>query len=456
MTEKQMRSFTVVGAGRSGVGISKLLASKGNSVLLYDENSEAALKYLDKPGLKETGVDLCLGRWDEKVLNCEVLVKSPGVPPGSEIILKAKTLGIKIISEIEAAYGYCPCPIIAVTGTNGKTTTTVLTGAIFRNAGIDAKVCGNVGLAFSEIIDELNRDSIVILEVSSYQLNDIDSFKPAVGVIMNITPDHLEWHGGFDNYLSAKFRIAENMDTESTMIVNYDDTVLKDSAETLKATKAYFGLTEDTYKNCEQGAYGNDRKMYYFNKSLNIHEEIMETHDINIRGKHNFYNSLAAAISARTFGIKNEVISSTLKTFPGVEHRIEFTREFNGVKFFNDSKATNVESMAVALEAFDGNLVLIMGGREKGNNYSAVDALVKEKVKAIIALGESRKKISEHFGSFIKTIEAETMEGAVAKALTASVPGDSILLSPACKSFDMFESFEHRGEVFKKIVNALK
>ncbi len=456
MTEKNIRSFTVVGAGRSGVGISKLLASKGNKVLLYDENSEEVLKYLDKPSLRDAGIDLCLGRWDDKVLNCEVMVKSPGVPPGSEIILKAKALGIKIISEIEAAYWYCPCPVIAVTGTNGKTTTTVLTGEIFRNAGMDVKVCGNVGLAFSEVIDELKEDSVVVLEVSSYQLNDIDRFKPAVGVIMNITPDHLDWHGSFENYLSAKLRVAENMDNESRMIINYDDTVLRESAGALKSANAYFGLTEETYRNCDEGAYAKDGKMYCFNKSLNIHEEIMETRDINIRGKHNLYNSLAAAISARSFGIRNEVINSTLKSFPGVEHRIEFVRELRGTKFFNDSKATNVESMTVALEAFEGNLVMIMGGREKGNDYSSVDSLVKEKVKTIVALGESRQKISEHFGSFTNTVEADTMEDAIAKAFAASAPGDIILLSPACKSFDMFESFEHRGEVFKKIVNALK
>ena len=456
MTEKELRSFTVVGAGRSGVGISKLLASRGNKVLLYDESSEEKLKYFDKESLNKTGVDLCFGKWDDKALNCDVMVKSPGVPPGSEIVLKAKALGVKIVSEIEAAYWYCPCPVIAVTGTNGKTTTTVLTGEIFRSAGIDTKVCGNVGVAFSEVIDDLKKDSVVILEVSSYQLNDIEEFKPAVGVIMNITPDHLEWHGGFDNYLNAKLRISRNMDSESLMIINYDDTTLRDSVKGLKATMAYFGLTEDTFTNCGQGAYGKDGKMYYFNKSLNIHEELMETSEINIRGKHNFYNSLAAAISARAFGIKNEVISMTLMTFPGVEHRIEFTRELNGVKFFNDSKATNIESMKVALEAFDGNLVLILGGREKGNDYSVVDELVKEKVKTIIAVGESKAKISGHFGNFMKTIEADNMEDAVAKALSASVSGDSILLSPACKSFDMFDSFEHRGEVFKKIVNALK
>lgn len=456
MREKKKSSFTVIGAGRSGVGISKLLASKGNHVLLYDENSEDKLKYLDKAGLQAMGVELCLGKLDEKVLGNEVIVKSPGVPPSSEIILKAKSAGINVVSEIEAAYEYCPCPIIAVTGTNGKTTTTVLTGEVFKNAGIDTKVCGNVGLAFSEIIDELKEDSIVVLELSSYQLNDIESFKPALGLMMNITPDHIDWHGSFENYLSAKMRIAENMDEGSTLVINYDDKILRESAEKLKIAKSYFGLTDETYERCDQGAFEKNGKIYYFNKSKSINEEIMESRDINIRGRHNLYNSLAAAISARSFGIKNEIIRSTLKTFPGVEHRIEFTRELNGVKFFNDSKATNVESMNVALEAFAGNLVLIMGGREKGNDYTAVNELVRERVKTIIAVGESRDKIISHFGNMVKVVEAHDMKDAVAKAYAASSTGDNVLLSPACKSFDMFESYEHRGEVFKKIVNSLR
>jgi UDP-N-acetylmuramoylalanine--D-glutamate ligase len=456
MTEKKSSSFTVVGAGRSGVGISKLLASKGNDILLYDENSEDNLKYLDKGGLVKYGVELCLGNWDERILRNDVIVKSPGVPPSNEVIVKAKSLGIKVVSEIEAAYEYCPCPIVAVTGTNGKTTTTELTGAIFRSAGIDTKVCGNVGLAFSEIIDELHEDSVVVLEVSSYQLNDIENFKPVVGVMMNITPDHIDWHGSFEKYLSAKMRIAENMDDECLLVVNHDDKVLKDSVEKLTVAKSYFGLTDETFNNCEQGAYEKDGKMFYFNKSKIFNEEIMETRDINIRGKHNLYNSLAAAISARSLGIKKEIVGSTLRAFPGVEHRIEFTRELKGVKFFNDSKATNVESMAVALESFDGDLVLIMGGREKGNDYSSVSELVKNRVKTIVAVGESRENIVRHFGSIVRVVEAKNMEDAVTKAYAASVPGDNVLLSPACKSFDMFESYEHRGEVFKKIVNLLK
>ncbi len=456
MTYQKKSSFTVIGAGRSGAGVSKLLARHGNKVKLYDENTAEKLKYSDADELEKEGVELFLGNWSEELLNCDTLVKSPGVPPANEKVQLAVTAGIRVVSEIEAAFAYCPCPVIAVTGTNGKTTTTVLAGEILKNAGIDVRVCGNVGVAFSEVVDGLKTDSIAVVEVSSYQLNDIDSFKADVGVIMNITPDHLEWHGNFENYLHAKFRIAENMNDECLLVINYDDETLRDEAEKIEVPRAYFGTGNDVYRNSEIGAYADEGIMYFFDKEKEIHEQIMETRDINIRGRHNLYNSLAAAISARAFGIGKEVISATLKEFAGVEHRIEFVREIRGISFYNDSKATNTDSMSVALESFDGNIVLIMGGREKGNDYSAVDELIKKRVKAIVAVGETKDKIKGHFGNIVGVETADDMKDAVEKAYRAAVSGDTVLLSPACKSFDMFDSFEHRGEIFKKIVSELK
>lgn len=445
-----------MGAGRSGAGVSKLLARHGNKVKLYDENTADKLKYSDTEELEREGVELFLGKWSDELLNCDTLVKSPGIPPANEKLQLAVTAGIKVVSEIEAAYAYCPCPVIAVTGTNGKTTTTVLAGEILKNAGIDAKACGNVGTAFSDVVDGLKSDSIAVIEVSSYQLNDIDKFRPDAGVIMNITPDHLDWHGSFENYLRAKFRIAENMDSECLLVINYDDEILRGEAEKLEVPLAYFGTGIEVYRHAEIGAYADEGIMYFFDKEKEIHETIMETRDINIRGRHNLYNSLAAAISARAFGIGKEVISATLREFAGVEHRIEFVREIRGIRFYNDSKATNTDSMSVALESFDGNIVLIMGGREKGNDYTAVDGLIRKKVKAIVAVGETRDKIIGHFGNIVSVEAAEDMKDAVEKAFRSAVNGDTVLLSPACKSFDMFDSFEHRGEVFKKIVSELK
>lgn len=451
-------SFTILGAGRSGVAAARLLKGKGYRVFLSDKNPVSNLKFLNEDILQEEKIDYELGGHTDKIFDNDIFVKSPGIFPDDDVILKAKKLGKKIFSEIEIAYGFCNCPVIAITGTNGKTTTTVLTGEIFKNAGYDVKVCGNVGLAFSEVINELKKDSIVILEVSSFQLNDIERFRPEVSVLMNITPDHIDWHKNFENYLGAKLRITENQEEDDLAVVNYDDEILRKSAEDTKPKKIFFSikhkLTEN--ENIQSGCFINNGKIIFFDNTKNITEEIMDIREINIRGNHNLYNSLAAIISARAFDIKKEIIKNTLKSFGGVEHRIEFVREINGVKFYNDSKATNIDSLIVALESFDKNVILILGGREKGNEYSVVDKLVKDKVKKIIAIGETKEKIYEHFRKNIEVIKASTFEEAVNKSFETSKKGDSVLLSPACKSFDMFDSFEHRGKEFKKLVNLLK
>ncbi len=455
MIPKAGSSFTVLGAGKSGTGISKLLSERGMNVTLYDDKSESELKHLNRNELESKGVNISIGNWSDEMLKCDVVIKSPGIPPFNHILRKLAETGVDVVTEIEAASWFCPCPVIAVTGTNGKTTTTVLTSEIFRNAGIDTKVCGNVGVAFSDVIDELRNDSIVILEVSSFQLNDIKYFMPSVGIITNITPDHLDWHGSFEEYLAAKMNIARNMDEECLLIVNYDDQILRKESARALVPKAYFGIGGNVYEHSRAGAFEENGKIYYFNKDNEIFEQIMETSELNIRGRHNLYNSLAAAISARSFGIKAELIADSLRSFAGVEHRIEFVREIDGVKYYNDSKATNTDSVIVALESFAGGITLIMGGREKGNDYSVLDKLVKEKVKRIIAIGEARQKIADHFRSIAEVIIDNSMEQAVATAKRISNTGDVVLLSPACKSFDMFESFEHRGEVFKQAVNKL-
>jgi len=456
MVDIKNSSFTILGAGRSGIAIAKLLKRNGAKVFLSDGSDRPMLKYLDEELLKKEGIDYELGKHSDKVFESDVIIKSPGISPGSEIIVKAKQLNKKIYSEIEAAYGFCKSPVIAITGTNGKTTTTVLTGEIFKNAGFDTKVCGNVGLAFSEIVSDLNEDSIVVLEVSSYQLNDIEEFRPAVSVLMNITPDHIDWHGSFENYLNAKLNIEKNQSEDELTIVNYDDNTLREAVRNAKPKKAYFSTKEKlTGKEIETGSFVEEGKIIYFDRSKNIEEEVMQTKEIKMRGNHNLYNSLASIISARAFEIKKELIRDTLMSFPGVEHRIEFVRELNGICFYNDSKATNIDSLIVALESFEGNLILILGGRETGNDYSIINKLISERVKEIIAIGETKDKILKHFEKIKKVIAANSLEEAVSKAMESGKPGDIVLLSPACKSFDMFDSFEHRGKEFKKAVNKL-
>lgn len=456
MTEIENKSFTVLGAGRSGIAVAKLLRGKGAKVLLSDGSNKDKLKYLDEKFLKEEGIESETGGHSDKVFESDIIIKSPGISPQSEVILKAKKLNKKIYSEIEAAYWFCKGQVIAITGTNGKTTTTILTGEIFKNAGYDTKVCGNVGLAFSEIVSEVKEDTIVVLETSSYQLNDIEEFKPKVAILMNITPDHLDWHGGFDNYLKAKLEILKNQNETDLAIINYDDETLLKATKNLKSGKAYFSIRENfNGNNYDAACFLKNRKIIYTDKNKNTEEEIMEAGEINIRGNHNIYNSLASVISARAFEIKKEVIRDTLMKFKGVEHRIEFVKDIRGIKFYNDSKATNIDSLIVALESFPGNLILILGGRETGNVYSKTDELVKKKVKEIIAIGETKEKIKQHFASYKKVTEVKTMDEAVEIALTNGSKGDNVLLSPACKSFDMFDSFEHRGTEFKKSVNKL-
>ncbi len=457
MIDFKKSSFTILGAGRSGISVAKLLKGRGAKVFLSDGSDKSKLKYLDEAVLKKDNIDFELGGHTEKVFQSDFIIKSPGIFPDSDVITKAVKLNKKIYSEIEAAYWFCKCPVIAITGTNGKTTTTVLTGEIFKNAGYDTKVCGNVGLAFSEIVNDVKEDSIVVLEVSSFQLNNIEEFKPKVSVLLNITPDHIDWHKSFENYLRSKLEIAKNQTEEDTVIVNYDNEILRERIQNFIPKKAYFSIKEKlTDKNITTGCFSKNGRIIYFDKTKNIEEEIMETGEIKIRGNHNLYNSLAAIISARAFEIKSEIIREALMKFQGVEHRIEFVREINGVNFYNDSKSTNIDSLIVALESFDKNIILILGGRETGNDYTKVDELVGEKVKIIIALGETKEKIFDHFDKNNKVIKTDSLEEAVSTAYRFSESGDTVLLSPSCKSFDMFESYEHRGNEFKRLVNFLK
>lgn len=457
MTDFINSSFTILGAGRSGTAVAKLLKRNGAKVFLSDDSALDSLKFIDEDDLKKENIEYELGGHSDRVYESEVIIKSPGIPPDSPVIIKAHELNKKIFSEIEVSYRFCKSDVIAITGTNGKTTTTVLTGEIFKAAGIDTKVCGNVGVAFSEIISELKKDSVVILEVSSFQLNNIEEFRPRVSVLLNITPDHIEWHNNFENYLNAKLEILKNQTEEDLAVINYDDEILRDRVKNTNPGKAFFSIRENLEeKNIECGSYLENGKIIYFDKSKNLHEEIMDANEIHIRGNHNLYNSLASLISARAFEIKKEIIRDTLVKFPGVEHRIEFVREIKGIRFYNDSKATNIDSLIVALESFEGHLILILGGREKGNDYSAIEKLAGQKVKEIVAIGESKEKIFKYFNNKIKVTKADSMQEAVSKAFAAGIKGDKILLSPACKSFDMFDSFEHRGKEFKRLVNLLQ
>ncbi|MBK8552727.1 MAG: UDP-N-acetylmuramoyl-L-alanine--D-glutamate ligase [Ignavibacteria bacterium] len=376
MKDIKNSSFTILGAGRSGIAVAKLLKRNGAKVFLSDASDKSKLKFFDDEILNKENIEYELGGHTDRIFESDILIKSPGIYPDSDVIINAEKLNRKIYSEIEAAYWFCKCPVTAVTGTNGKTTTTVLTGEIFKKAGFDTKVCGNVGLAFSEIVGDVKKDSIVVLEVSSFQLNNIEEFRPKVAVLMNITPDHIDWHKSFEKYLNAKLEITRNQTGEDLAVINYDDEILRESLSNSKSRKSYFSIKENlTDKSIEAGSFLKNGKIIYFDKPKNIEEEIMEAREIKIRGNHNLYNSLAAIISARAFDIKKEVIRDTLMSFQGVEHRIEFVKELNGVSYYNDSKATNIDSLIVALESFDNNIVLILGAGKQGMNIQKLTSL---------------------------------------------------------------------------------
>ncbi len=447
------KKFTILGAGRSGIGIAKLLRKNNAQVLLSDSSPKEKLVYLDEKVLNEYSIEYEFGANSEKVFDSDIIIVSPGISPDSKIIKEAIDRKISILSEIEVASYFCNVPIIAITGTNGKTTTTELTGAILKEAGYDVHVCGNVGLAFSEIIPLLKDNSMVVLEVSSFQLEYINLFRPNVSMLLNVTSDHIDWHGSFDNYFNAKLKINKNQKDEDLVIINYDDELLRKIISDLNCNVSAFSKEKITDNNIKTQSFLKDESIYYYQSK---EEKIIEKNEIQIKGTHNLMNSMAAVLAVKKFDVSSEIIKKAIKEFSGVEHRIEFVKELNGVKYYNDSKATNYDSLYVALESFEKNIVLIMGGKKGADLFQMVEQLVKERVKCIYAIGQSKDVIYDYFNSVIPVLKFESFAEAVQYSKINSNKGDVVLFSPGYKSFDMFNNFEHRGEVFKELVNNLE
>jgi UDP-N-acetylmuramoylalanine--D-glutamate ligase len=449
------RSFSVIGAARSGVAAAKLLRNKGYDVFLSDFNPENKINSDFVKEIIKNSIDHEFGTHSEKVFENDIIVVSPGVPQNSEVLEKAFSRGKEVISEIELASWFCKGKIISITGTNGKTTTTTLIGKIFEDGGKKAYVCGNIGTAFCDVADGIGEDEAAIVETSSFQLDNIQCFKPYVSIILNITPDHLDrYEKSIDNYISSKLKVTANQDDNDYFIFNYDDEVIKQSIDmNIKARKIPFSIRSDPGNKYSAGAYLQDNRIIYYN-STGKHQ-LIETKKLIIKGQHNIYNSMASIIASKIFKIKDEDIERTLTGFKGVEHRLEFVRELNGVKFYNDSKATNVNSVWYALQGFTEPIVLILGGRDKGNDYTEIQKEVEKYVKHIVALGESRDKVYNFFKDIVPVTLADDMEDAVRKAYGKAGAKNIVLLSPACASFDQFENYEHRGREFKRIVNEL-
>lgn len=454
MAVKQLQNskVSVIGAARSGIAAAKLLKLQGAQVFVSDK--EAAEKLTSHIShLKAVGIEFELGGHTNRVYDCSLMVISPGVPSDAPVVLEAKRRGIKVVSEIEVASWFCAAPILAVTGTNGKTTTVTLLGRIFEHAKKKSIVAGNIGTAFSNFVLGMDQTAVAILEVSSFQLDHIESFHPKVSVLLNITPDHLDRYGqSFDKYIASKYRIFENQTKDDFLVYNLDDPVT--SIGVRKHAAQHVQLLPFSIKaSPDGGAFVENGRLMLKTPERTI--DLISTKEISLRGIHNLYNSMAAALAATAIGITAEPIQEALRTFEGVEHRLEFVREVNGVTYVNDSKATNVDSVWYALQSFDESLIVLIGGRDKGNDYTRLYDLVRQRVKAIVAIGESAEKVFEAFRNIATVEKASSMEEAVRKAAALAAQGDVVLLSPACSSFDWFQNFEHRGRVFKESVHQL-
>lgn len=449
-------SFSIIGAARSGVAAAKLLKLNGYKVFLSDSSPEEKINKDFIKEIKDNGIEHEFGKHSEKVFDCDCIIVSPGVPQDSEVIQKALSMDKDVVSEIEAASWFCKGKVISVTGTNGKTTTTTLTGEIFNDAGVNAYACGNIGLAFSDVAEKINESDVAVVETSSFQLDNIKNFKPYVSVLMNITPDHLDrYENSYQNYIDSKLRVFENQDKNDYFVFNYDDELIRRSVrDKVKAKMMPFSIKEDISAKYDAGAFLKEGIIVYF--YYLGQENIIDSKKLIIKGPHNIYNALASVISAKIFNIKREYIEKTLSEFKGVEHRVEFVRELNGVKFYNDSKATNVNSVWYALQGFSEPIVLILGGKDKGNDYAEIEQEVKKFVKHIIAIGSSKDKVNEYFKDIVPVTLADSFEEAVKKAYSKAEKNNVVILSPACASFDMFDNYEHRGREFKRIVNELK
>ena len=443
-------NIIILGGGESGVGAAVLAKHKGHPVFLSDGGK---LKDIYKAELNANGIEFEEGGHSvERVLAADEVVKSPGIPEKNEMVKAIRAKGIPVISEIEFAYRYKgDSTIVAITGSNGKSTTTALMYHICKTAELDCAMVGNIGYSFARQVAE-DPKPLYIIEVSSFQLDDIKTFRPNVSILLNITEDHLDRYDyKFDNYINSKFRIIENQTMDDYFIYCLDDETImqKFPLLTIHTNPLPFSMKQEVKK----GGYIKGDQMM-----LRIQEErvSMSIYDFALKGKHNNYNTMAAGIAASTIGIRKEKIRDAVKNFHSLEHRMEFIAMVRGVEFINDSKATNVNSTWYALESMNKPTVLILGGVDKGNDYSLITDLVKEKVKAIVCMGTDNSKIIAAFKDIVPMIiETDSAKKAVNAAFRAATKDDVVLLSPACASFDLFKNYEDRGTQFKEAVKEL-
>ncbi|WP_343703327.1 UDP-N-acetylmuramoyl-L-alanine--D-glutamate ligase [Chitinophaga sp.] len=442
--------LVILGAGESGIGAALLGKKQGYDVFVSDGGQIKDI-YKQELAVNQIAFEEGHHSWDV-ILGADEIVKSPGIPEKSELMKKVRERGVPVISEIELAWRFSKDKkIIAITGSNGKSTTTALTYHIFKTAGLNAALVGNIGISYARQV-AIEPADYYIIEISSFQLDDIVAFKPDVAILLNITPDHLDRYDyKMENYVASKFRIAMNQTKDDYFIYCMDDPEIRNYLATkpIYSEPIPFSIMEQLK---EGGFIENDQV------NINVKDEpvIMSMYDLALKGKHNLYNSMAAGIAGRTMDIRKEKIRESLSTFKSLEHRMEYVATVRGVDFINDSKATNVNSVWFALESMERPVILIMGGVDKGNDYSAIRELVREKVKAIICLGVDNRPIHEALSKDMEVmVNTDNMKDAVNAAFQLASKGDVVLLSPACASFDLFKNYEERGRQFKEAVREL-
>lgn len=450
MLELRGKKVLVVGLGKSGLAAALFLRHKGAQVTVSDVRSADALAK-EIPTLLEEGIMVEAGGHGLLTFRRQdLIVVSPGVPLNTPELMQARNFGLPIIGELELAARFLKGKILAITGSNGKTTTTALAGEILKQAGLPTLVGGNIGVPVVSLIEESTEDTWSVLEVSSFQLETTEQFHPSIAVILNITPDHLDRHGSFENYALAKERIFATQRKNDCAVLNADNARAAEAASRSNAPVHWFSLEHSV----RQGAWVQDGYVVYRSAPEAETEQVMPLGKIPLKGEHNVENVLAAVCAARLAGVPGAVIAGAIEKFQAVEHRLEYVATVRGVDFYNDSKATNVDATAKAIAAFSSGIHLILGGKDKGSDYTTLSQLLRERVCAVYTIGSAAAKIESQLRGVVALHSCETLENAVNTAAAAAHPGQVVLLAPACSSFDQFENYEHRGRVFKKLVNS--
>jgi len=446
--ELKDKRVLVVGLGKSGVASALFLKARGAHVTISDTKSGDELRN-EIPALLDHGITVETGGHGERTFReQDLIVVSPGVPVDAPLLNQARSLGETVIGEIELAAQFLQGPIVAITGSNGKTTTTTLTGEILTTGGVPTLVGGNIGTPAISLAEAAKPETVIVLEVSSFQLETIQTFRPKIAVVLNVTPDHLDRHRTFEAYVNAKARMFENQQSGDFAVLNADDPTCVSLAARTRAQVFWFSRQKEV----KQGAWVRDGNILF--RDGEREREIMLVSEVPLKGAHNLENVMAAVCAGALMGCAPEKIRQAARDFKAVEHRLEFVATIRGVDYYNDSKATNVDATIKALQSFPANIHLVLGGKDKGSDYSVLNDLLRERVKRVYTIGAAAEKIEAQIKG-VEVIHAGSLDNALRRANAVAEPGDVVLLAPACASFDQFKSYEHRGKMFKEVVRGL-